>query len=205
MRKLLPLCLTLLLATGSAWAATSKPQDALKMVENTANQMISALKQHHDELQQHPNRIYGLVQKIVLPHFDFEAISRWVLAKYWRRASQQQRQRFTDEFRTLLVRTYAKALLNYSGEKITYRPVQAATDAKDVTVRSEVHRSDGPAVPIDYQLHYKDGAWKVYDVNIDGVSLVTNYRSSLGSQIGREGLNAVIDKIHQRNTESSSG
>ncbi len=205
MKKLLPLFLTLLLATGSAWAAASQPQDAQKLIEQTADQVISALQQHHDELQQHPDRIYDLVRKIVLPHFDFEAISRWVLGKYWRRASPHQRQRFTDEFRTLLVRTYAKALLDYSGQKIRYSPVQAASDAKDVTVRSEVQRSDGPAVPINYELHYKHGAWKVYDVNIDGVSLVTNYRSSLGSQIGREGLDAVISKLHQRNSQGATG
>lgn len=202
MKRLLPLVLSLFLAAGTAWAATAQPQDALKMVKQTADQMLTALRTHHDELQQHPDRIYDLVQKIVLPHFDFETISRWVLGKYWRRATPQQRQRFTDEFRTLLVRTYAKALLDYSDQKIVYKPLQAAANADDVTVRSEVQRNDGPPVPMNYELHYKSGAWKVYDVNIDGISLVTNYRSSLGSQIEREGLDAIISKLHQRNNAS---
>lgn len=185
------------LAVGNAWAANTA--DAQALVQNTAEQMIQALKAKRDEMQQNPDRIYDLVRDIVVPHFDFETIARWVLGRHWRSATPEQRRQFTEEFRNLMVRTYAKALLDYSDETLDYMPLQAPADAEEVTVRSEVERTQGPAIPINYELHYRNGAWLVYDVNIDGVSLVTNYRSSIGSQIGREGLEAVIAKLKERN------
>lgn len=177
----------------------NQPERALELIQDTAERMLVELREHRSELESDPGLIYDLVSEIVLPHFDFETIARWVMGRYWRQATPEQRQQFTEEFRTLLVRTYARALLEYSGETLSYAPLQAATDADDVTVRSAVQRASGPDIPINYRLHYRDDAWKVYDVNVDGVSLVTNYRSSLGSQIGREGLDAVIDQLSERN------
>lgn len=193
------LALTLTLALTGTPVLANQPDRALELVRDTADRMLVELREHRSELESDPSLIYDLVSEIVLPHFDFESIARWVMGRYWRQASAEQRQRFTEEFRTLLVRTYARALLEYSGETLNYAPMQAAPDADDVTVRSEVQRTSGPAIPINYRLHHRDAGWKVYDVNVDGVSLVTNYRSSIGSQIGREGLDAVIDQLSERN------
>lgn len=193
------LAMALILSLAGTPARANDPDRALELVQDTADRMLVELREHRTELEDDPGRIYDLVSEIVLPHFDFETIARWVMGRYWREATPEQRQRFTEEFRTLLVRTYARALLEYSGEILNYAPLQAAADADDVTVRSEVQRSSGPSIPINYRLHYRDDAWKVYDVNVDGVSLVTNYRSSLGSQINREGLDAVIDQLSERN------
>lgn len=193
------LAMALILSLAATPARANDPGRALELVQDTADRMLVELREHRTELENDPGRIYDLVSEIVLPHFDFETIARWVMGRYWREATPEQRQRFTEEFRTLLVRTYARALLEYSGEILNYAPLQAAADADDVTVRSEVQRSSGPSIPINYRLHYRDDAWKVYDVNVDGVSLVTNYRSSLGSQINREGLDAVIDQLSERN------
>jgi phospholipid transport system substrate-binding protein len=201
LQSLLTLALMLLRAGGPALA--NEPDRALELVQDTADRMLVELRENRTELERDPGRIYDLVSEIVLPHFDFEAIARWVMGRYWRQATPEQRQRFTEEFRTLLVRTYARALLEYSGETLSYAPLQAAPDADDVTVRSEVLRPSGPVIPINYRLHHRDDAWKVYDVNVDGVSLVTNYRSSIGSQIGREGLDAVIDQLSERNRSGS--
>ncbi len=193
------LAMALILSLAATPARANDPDRALELVQDTAGRMLVELREHRTELEDDPGRIYDLVSEIVLPHFDFETIARWVMGRYWREATPEQRQRFTEEFRTLLVRTYARALLEYSGEILNYAPLQAAADADDVTVRSEVQRSSGPSIPINYRLHYRDDAWKVYDVNVDGVSLVTNYRSSLGSQINREGLDAVIGQLSERN------
>ncbi|MEZ5582446.1 MAG: ABC transporter substrate-binding protein [Candidatus Competibacteraceae bacterium] len=136
--------------------------------------MLDALRNNRDKLQKDPRQIYGLVNAIVLPHFDFTVMSRWVLGKYWRQATVAQRNLFVEEFRTLLVRTYSQALLEYSNETIKFLPMpQLPPDAKDVTVRSEFHPQTGAPIPVNYSLHLMDGAWKVYDVTVDGVSLVT--------------------------------
>ncbi|MDX1606821.1 MAG: ABC transporter substrate-binding protein [Candidatus Competibacterales bacterium] len=203
MKRLIASVLLLgLLVTVQAQAA--KPEAALEMVRDTAQQMLEALEANKAELEQDTSRLYELVREIVLPHFDFTTIARWVMGRHWRTASAEQRQAFTEAFRTLLVRTYAKALLEYSDQTLVYQPLQAPADTEEVTVRSEIRRSSGPAIPIHYELHYRDGAWKVYDVAIDGVSLVTNYRSSLGSQIDREGIDSVIQRLRERNAERGS-
>jgi phospholipid transport system substrate-binding protein len=130
-------------------------------------------------------------------------MSRWVLGKYWRQATSDQRTRFTEEFRTLLVRTYAGALLEYSNEEIRYLPMPAVNNAEDVTVRTEFLPKNGIAIPIDYRMHFLNGAWKVYDVTVDGVSLVTNYRGSFASQIREGGIESVINDLKQRNQQTT--
>lgn len=193
------LMLTAAFTATTAWSAD--PDAALKLARDTSEQMLAALKKNRTELEKNPNKIYDLVHKIALPHFDFRLISQWILGKYWRSASAEQRERFTEEFRTLLVHTYAKALLEYIDAEIEFLPVNAASD-NDVTIRSQINPGGGPAIPINYNMHYKKGAWKVYDVSVDGISLVTNYRGSIGSQIKKEGLDAVIAKISERNQSS---
>lgn len=120
MKKLLiaPLLLFLLVYCCAIPAADS-PQD---LVRETSDRMIEALRNNRDQLQKNPAQIYDLVNDIVLPHFDFTVMSRWVLGKYWRQATPDQRERFTDEFRTLMVRTYSQALLEYSNEEIVFPP-----------------------------------------------------------------------------------
>ena len=127
-------------------------------------------------------------------------MSRWVLGKYWRQANSDQQARFVSEFRTLLVRTYAKALLEYTDEKIVFPPMPALAEGSDeATVRSEVQLDHGDPVSINYSLHRKNGAWKVYDIAIDGISLVTNYRGSFASQIRDQGMEAMLAKLVERN------
>lgn len=167
----------------------------LALAESTSQEMLKALNANRAALQQNSDQIYDLVQEILLPHFDFTTMSRWVLGKHWRTATPDQRERFANDFRTLLVNTYSKALLEYSNEKIEFLPLSAAADSDDVTVRSEVHVRGQQPIPINYSMHRKDGAWKVYDVTIEGVSLVSNYRNTIDSQIRREGLDATLDKL----------
>ncbi|RMD71200.1 MAG: ABC transporter substrate-binding protein, partial [Gammaproteobacteria bacterium] len=123
-------------------------QDPLQLVQQTAERMLAEIRAHKAELQQHPERIYDLVEDIVLPHFDFERMSRLVLGRYWRSATPEQRRRFVKEFRMLLVRTYANALLEYSDQKLSYGPVRGSGD--EVTVHTEVAQPGGLPIPIDY-------------------------------------------------------
>ena len=185
----------------STWAlANTSAQD---LVKDTSDQMISAIEAEHDTINEKPEHLYALVEKIVLPHFDFERMSGRVLGKYWRSASDQQKMQFTQEFRTLLIRTYATAMAEYSGQKISYLPLKDVPDATEVTVRTEVEQPGGSPIPISYNLYQKNGDWKVQDVIIDNTSLVANYRSSFASEISRDGLDALISKLAARNQQKT--
>ncbi len=202
MKRLLARWCFLLLGLASVWGAVAdSPQDVIK---ETSQRMIAALNKDRPALQQDASKIYDLVDQILLPHFDFELISRWALGKYWRSASPEQRTRFTDQFRTLLVRTYASALLEYSNEEIRFPATSApAANTNDVTVPTQVQPRSGAPIPINYSMHFMNGAWKVYDVTVDGISLVTNYRDTFVSQIRDGGMDAVIQGLEQRNQQGT--
>jgi len=188
------------LAVGVAWAEQS-PQE---LVKQTADQMLSKLREEHKVIEQHPDRIYDLVNQIVLPHFDFERMSSLVLGRYWRTATPEQRQRFVAQFRNLLVRTYAKSLDSYADNKITYLPYRGGPAQDDVTVRTEVEQPGGLPIPIDYSLYLnKSHEWKVYDVVVDGVSLVTNYRTTFANQIRQASLDKLIATLASRNEQGT--
>ncbi len=187
-----------LLAWGGAgvMAATQPPQE---LVQQTAEQMLAKLRDERQVLEQHPERIYDLVNQVIIPHFDFERMSSWVLGKYWRAATPVQKEKFVAQFRTLLVRTYAKSLSEYSDSKISYLPMRPSPQDTQVKVRTEVDQPGGFPIPIDYDLVLNEKEWKVIDVTIDGVSLVTNYRSTFASQIRQDGLDKLITVLAERN------
>jgi phospholipid transport system substrate-binding protein len=197
MRKTILSFLLLVMGLVSAWGSVSS--SPLEVVKETSQRMIEALNKNRTTLEQNPSQIYDLVNTILLPNFDFELMSRWVLGKYWRQATSEQRSRFTNEFRTLLVRTYASALLEYSKEEIRYPSKPSVINGQDATVHTEFQPRSGAAIPIEYSMHLTDGAWKVYDVTVDGVSLVTNYRGTFAEQIRQGGIDSVITDLSERN------
>jgi phospholipid transport system substrate-binding protein len=189
------LVLTLLVVASSAYAMQN-PQD---LVRATSDQVLAEVKARKQELDENPGIIYGLVDDIVLPRFDFARMSQLVLGKYWRRATDEQKEMFIIQFREMLVRTYATALLNYSGQEVKYLPSRKVEGATEVTIYTEVGEGGAPAIPINYDLYQINGEWKVFDVVIDGVSLVSNYRTSFSSQIRRYRLDGLIKKLEQHN------
>lgn len=189
--------LVLLAAVGMAQAQPAEEAQAL--VRQTTEQVLSRLEAQREELRQNPQELYALIEDVVLPHFDFEAMSRLVLARHWRTATPAQRERFVEEFRSLLVRTYGTALLEYTGQEIAYQPVHAGKDARRVSVPTQViPREGGPPIPIVYRLYSKDGEWKVYDISVDGVSLLLNYRNSYGRIVRQEGMGALLERMSRK-------
>ena len=183
-------------------ASASQAPDAL--VKQTANEVIKALEDNDRKLEQNPDEVFALVDRIVLPHFDFERMSQLVLGQQWRKASQAQREAFVEEFRRLLVNTYATALLDYEGQELRFKPYRESGGG-EAKVRTEVVPDQGPPIPIDYALHRTEGGdWKVYDISVDGISLVTNYRASYQRMAKSDGLDALIDKIAARNSSKAS-
>jgi len=196
------LCLLLTGLANEIALAAESPQE---LVKRTAQEMQAALRENRQTLEADPTKIYGLVNQIVLPHFDFTLMSRWVLGKYWRQATPEQRRQFTEEFRTLLVRSYAGALLEYADEELIFPPgPDLPPDAEEATVHSEVQPKGEDPVAINYSLRKRDGKWKVYDVTVNGVSLVINYRSTFANQIRNEGIDAVIRDLKERNLQGKA-
>lgn len=199
---MLLLLLAMAIATGSAQANAGTAPDQL--VEHTTGQLLSALQHDREQILKHPEHIFVLTNDIVLPHVDFEAMSASVLGKYWRTASTEQKQRFPQEFRNLLLRTYATALNEYTDEKIVILPLRDDPASGDVTVNTEIQRSTGPAIPVSYSLHKVQENWMVYDIKIDGISLVANYRTSFAAQIRRYGIDGLIDKLVEKHSSLAS-
>jgi len=174
--------------------------NADEVVKSTTDQVVERLRGQKAELDSHPERIYEVIHELVVPHFDFQSMSKWVLGSNWKAATDDQRSAFVSQFRTLLVRTYAKALLEYSDEEIRFFPVESDPKSNLVVVRTEVNQpGGGSAIPIQYRMHVSGGEWKVVDVSVDGVSLVSTYRGSFASEIRKSGLDALIAKLSERN------
>ncbi len=200
-RRALPAMMLLLSLTQPAVAATA--EQAAGLVRMTTERMLAVLRAERELLKRDPDRIYYLVDGIVLPHFDFYRMSRWVLGKHWRSATRGQRSRFVRQFKILLVRTYAMALLAYSDERVKILPVRERGHVTRATVRTEIRRPGSLPIPINYSMYLKGGRWKVHDVTIDGISLVTNYRSAFGAQIQRVGLEGLIRRLEEHNAGRS--
>ncbi len=189
------------LSLAGAQAASLGPDELIKQ---TSEKVLKTLEQNKALYEKDPEQIFVLVNDIILPHLDFKAMSKLALGKNWRSANEQQQQRFVDAFKNMLVRTYSKSLTEYTGQKIEFLPYQPPEKGKiTVVVKTQVLQDTGPAIPIDYRLRIKDDIWKVYDIKIDGISLVTNYRNSFNSDIRKVGMDGLIDKLLEKNKSSS--
>jgi phospholipid transport system substrate-binding protein len=187
-----------LLAIGTS-AETPGPEE---LVRDATTHVLEALRAD-PELMKDNARLYDLVDQAVLPHFDFARMSQRVLGKYWRSASEEQRQRFVEQFKRLLVNTYAHALAEYRDEDVKFLPSRARSD-DDTSVRTEVGQSGAPPIPITYEMYRTDGGWQAYDVSIDGVSLVINYRSTFSTEIRRNGIDGLIGRLDRHNAGRKS-
>src|SRR5229473_37027 len=195
--------LFLMLAVGGVYAQTEPMPDEL--VRKTTQEIIRLIKANRTVYSQDITKLYAMVDQQVLPHFDFERMAQWVLGRYWRQANEDQRARFIKEFRELLVRTYATALLNYTDQEVVYAPFNGKPDDEEAVVKTEIKQTNGSSnIPIQYAFYNKKPGWKVYDVVIDGVSLVTNYRATYASKLKQEGIDAVIASIAAKNKQMSN-
>ena len=200
MRKIILLASILLLSVLGVAHAEVAPEE---LVRKTTDQILIEIKAHRDLYVKDYAKLYKMADEKVLLHFDFRRMSQWVLGRSWKEATPEQRERFTTEFRDLLVGTYSQALLNYTDQEIVYLPVQRKPADTEVTVKTEVKQSGGqPNIPIHYSFYKnKDGAWKVYDISIEGVSLVTNYRSVYATKVREKGVDTLIADIAENNKQ----
>ena len=190
--------LTLLLCWAWASAAAGAAAPPEEVVRNTTDTVLSHVKADREHLKKDAKAMHSLADALIMPHFDFDRMSRWVLGRHWNETDPATQQTFKDEFRTLLIRTYAKAILEYSDEAISYTPSEPSGD--EAEVRTSVARSGGGTpISINYFMHLSGGAWKVIDITVDGVALVSTYRSSFSSEIEKKGINGLIASLQAKN------
>lgn len=169
------------------------------LAKTTTQEVLAIIKQDKDLQNGNQKKVLDLVESKILPHFDFSRMTRLAVGRYWRNATSVQQQALTDEFRTLLVRTYSNSLANYRNQTIEFKPFKMQPGETDVTIRTEVIQPGGQPIPIDYSMEKTAQGWKVYDVSVDGVSLVVNYRSSFASEIRRSGIEGLISTLAKKN------
>jgi len=188
------LCLSLF---ATAVAAQDLAPDAL--VKKISDEVIDIVKQDKDIQAGHQKKINDLVDAKVLPHFNFSRMTALAVGRNWPKATPEQQKALTSEFRTLLVRTYSSALTTYKNQVIEFKPLRDAAGDTDVMVRTQVKQPGTEPVGIDYSMEKTPGGWKVYDVVVGGVSLVTNYRETFNAQVRDGGVDGLIKSLVSKN------
>jgi phospholipid transport system substrate-binding protein len=197
MNKLIALLLCLL-SQQVVIAAESDPQ---VLIRQTADRVLLQIQSNSEQYLQDPAKLYALVDEVVLPHFDFVTMTDLALGRYKNKITAEQKPLIINEFRVLLVRTYGKALLEYNDQEIIYLPTEGSLEQGDVMVKTEIEQEGGFPIPLNYSLKASKQGWKVYDISVDDISLVTNYRSSFARQIKKNGVDGLIKTLHDRNQE----
>ena len=188
---------SLLAAFATLAAAAQEAPDAL--VKRIADELIVIVKQDKELASGNQRKVVELAEAKVLPHFDFARMTRLAVGRNWAQASDPQKEALVKEFRTLLVRTYSSSLSAYRNQTIEVKPAKVAAGDKEATVRTAVIQQGGPPIPIDYAMEKMDSGWKVYDVIIDGASLVTTYRGTFNDQVQKGGIDGLLKTLAERN------
>jgi len=187
----------LAIAVAPAHAAPDTAPDEL--VRKSIDEVLAIIKTDKDLQGGNQKKILDLVEEKVLPHFDFSRMTRLAMGRNWVKASDEQKEALVREFRTLLVRTYSTSLSQYRNQTIDVRAAKIAAGDTDTVVRTVVNQPGGQPIPIDYGMELSGKVWKVYDVVVDGVSLVTTYRGSFHEQIQKSGVEGLVKMLAERN------
>ena len=185
-------------------SASAEPESTPdQIVHKTADDILSLIKAHRAEYAKDTSKLYVMVQEHILPNFDFERMAQWVLGRSWKQANDAQRKQFVREFQNVLVRTYSTALLSYNDQEVHYLPSNFKPDSKESTVKVEVKQNNGaPDIPMQYMFYKAPTGWRIYDMNIDGVDLVSNYRSIYASKIRQSGLDGLLASMATANKQN---
>jgi phospholipid transport system substrate-binding protein len=191
------------LALGAAQAQELMPPDVL--VKNVTLEVVDLIAKDKEIRGGNRAKLIGLINDKVLPHFNFTSMAALAMGQSWNKATPEQKKRVTEEFKTLLVRTYASALAAYSDQKFDFRPLRARPGDTDVTVNVRVLQPGTQPVPIDYSMEKTASGWKVYDVMVGGVSLVANYRTEFNNLVRESGVDGLIKNLSAKNRSLDGG
>ncbi len=183
--------------TGVAHAAEAMAPDAL--AKSVTDEVLAIIRADKDIQAGNKAKVLNLIEAKVAPHFNFSHMAQLAMGKNWRQASAEQKKSLTHEFRTLLVRTYTAAFTQYKNQTVEYRPLRLAPGETDAVVKSLITQPGGQPVAIDYGMEKTDQGWKVYNVKIEGISLVENYRNTFNSEIRKSGVDGLIKALADKN------
>ena len=200
-------------AAGGKFATTNgKPAPAAvdtsgpsELIESAANIMLSGIDARREEFRKDPTGLYKLVEDTLLPYFDTPYAAQLVLGKNWRNATPEQRDRFVKAFYQSLLYTYGDALVDFTADRLKVLPTKVTPEDTKATVRTEITRSNGTKVAVFYTLRKVNGAWKAWDVVIDGISYVKSYREDYGAQVDQMGIEAVIKNLEAKAQSAKAG
>ena len=198
-RRLAVMVAAACLCAGSTVMAADTGTSARHFVQQVTSTIVDELTLRREARRDDPQALYELVDRHIVPYFDFERMSRRVLGKRWKKASPEQRTRFISAFRTLLVRTYAMVLNEYRGQPLTYLDPVPRKKEDEFVIPAEIELSGGQTIRVAYAMQGGGTDWRVFDLAVDGVSLVTNYRSSFRSEIARHGIDGLIARLEAKN------
>lgn len=174
------------------------------LIKNTAQDVLAIVKQDKDIQSGDQKKVLALVEEKVLPHFDFERMTRLAVGKSWRTATPEQKKALVTEFRNMLVRTYTKAFTVYRDQTIEVKPLKVAPDATEVTVKTAIIKPGAQPVPVDYEMGKTADGWKAFDLSIEGVSMVTSYRGTFATQIQQGGIDGLIKTLADKNSAAAA-
>ncbi|CAG0984926.1 Intermembrane phospholipid transport system binding protein MlaC [Rhodocyclaceae bacterium] len=189
-----------LVVAAGAWADT--PAEGLApdaLIKNVTEEVLEIVRKDKDIQSGNTKKAIELVEAKVLPHFNFTRMTQLAMARDWRQATPAQQKTLVDEFRTLLVRTYSKALTEYKNQTIEYKPFKMQAADTDVKVRTDIKQPGGKPIQLDYYLEKQNPGWKVYDIEVGGISLVTNYRESFAQEVRNGGIDGLIKSLQTKN------
>jgi phospholipid transport system substrate-binding protein len=189
---------TMLLLCMAAPLQAGDDEETLRKARDVTDRVLQRFNSRRAELKANPGRIPAVIADIIKPVFDFSSMAGSAMGKHWRKASAAQKRSVTEAFGNLLMRTYGLALLNYTGKPVEYGSPQRSSDNKRVVIPSSVVPASGRPISIRYYMKHQGGEWRVYDVKIDGVSLMANYRENFNSEIRKSGIDGLIRSLNQR-------
>lgn len=191
--------------TDSKVSNASTESDPIAMLKGVTNKVMSALKSNRNEYQSNPNRIFTMVNDVIVPYADFAEMSRWVVGRNaWNAASDSTKKAFAEALKSLVIRTYARSLLNYTDQTIEFLPLRQSAEGKARTIVSSIIRDGGKGnLRLDYRLVRSGDSWRVYDIIIEGISLMQGYRAQFEDEIQQGGVEAALQKIRQQKGNQS--
>ena len=184
--------------SNGAVASAAEANEPSQIIQNAANEMLKELDAHRVDYRKDPSKVSALVDRVLLPHFDSQYAAQQVLAKYWRTASPEQRDRFIKAFYQSLLKNYGAALLEFTADRMTVLPFAGDLASGRAVIRTQVKRDNGTQVPVNYSVHKTDKGWMAYDVSIEGISYIKSYRTDFGAEIDQKGLDEVIDRLEKQ-------
>lgn len=198
--------LPILIAVAAVWplsaAATETgdgaPASPEKVAREAVQTLLDEMEGRREELRNNPEKLDALIERVLVPLVDVDHMSRLVLGRHWRNASEEQRERFQAAFKNMLISTYGNALLEFRRDKIEFQPLRAEEGAEDVTFRAVVRTETGEEIPVEFDLHLVDGEWRAYNGSVGNLTFVTNYRGQFNQEIRRSDLETLIGKLESR-------